>query len=210
MAVLFIDVDGTIIDSYPGIRRCFIETLTQLGEPIPTEDWLKTIPGPPLEHTFTRLNIDPIPAKRIYHELYSDYGWQESTLFPGWPNALAEWKTAGHTIFTATSKGENNATRMLERLGVIDYFDFIGAASPDGSRVRKADVIAHVIETMNLKLDPSDTLMIGDRHHDTEGAATFGIPTALVTWGYGSKPEWDQASWTAATMEELKGIINAR
>lgn len=210
MAVLFIDVDGTIIDSVLGIRHAFIDTLTELGEKIPNEDWLRTIPGPPLEHTFSRLNIDPLPAKQIYNGFYSDYGWKEATLFPGWPKALAEWKAAGHTLVTATSKGEFNATRMLDRLGVLPYFDFIGAANRSGTRVAKSDVIAHVIDSMQLELDPSDTLMIGDRHHDIEGAAVFGIPTALVTWGYGTETEWQQAQWTAADMAELKGIVNER
>lgn len=210
MAVLFIDVDGTIIDSYPGIRRAFLATLEQLGEEIPDENWLRTIPGPPLEHTFSRLNIDPLPAKQIYNGFYSDYGWKEAELFPGWPKALAEWKAAGHILVTATSKGEFNATRMLDRLGVLPHFDFIGAANQSGTRVAKSDVIAHVIDSMQLELDPSDTLMIGDRHHDIEGAAVFGIPTALVTWGYGTQAEWQQAQWTAADMAELKGIVNER
>lgn len=210
MAVLFIDVDGTIIDSYPGIRECFIKTLQQLGEEIPDETWLRGIPGPPLEYTFTKLDIDPVPARKIYDSFYSDYGWKEASLFPEWPETLELWKDQGHTLVTATSKREFSARRILDRLGVVSYFDFIGAANCSGTRVAKSDVIAHVIDSMNLKLDPSDTLMIGDRHHDVDGAAVFGIPTALVTWGYGDQQEWQLAQWTAANMNELKGIVNER
>lgn len=35
--------------------------------------------------------------------------------------------------------------------------------------------------------------MVGDRHHDAEGAAVFGIPTVGVLWGYGSRDELEQA-----------------
>ena len=59
MTTLLLDVDGTLIDSYPGIRASFTATLRDLGTPIPDEAWLRTIPGPPIEHTFTRLGLTP-------------------------------------------------------------------------------------------------------------------------------------------------------
>ena len=51
--------------------------------------------------------------------------------------------------------------------------------------------------------------MIGDRLHDIEGAAHFGLPTVAVTWGYGAQAEWDQAWATAHTPAELAAIVNA-
>ena len=55
---------------------------------------------------------------------------------------------------------------------------------------------------------PSGTgLMIGDRAHDIEGAATFGIPTAAVAWGYGTSSEWEQADFLAHTPAELDTIV---
>ena len=78
MTTLLLDVDGTLIDSYPGIRASFTATLRDLGTPIPDEAWLRTIPGPPIEHTFTRLGLTPAEArgaKGMYREHYELSGW---------------------------------------------------------------------------------------------------------------------------------------
>ncbi|MFN3338644.1 MAG: HAD hydrolase-like protein [Dietzia sp.] len=50
--------------------------------------------------------------------------------------------------------------------------------------------------------------MIGDRLHDVEGAARYGIPTAIVRWGYGSPGEWDGARWSPADTTELERIVH--
>ena len=211
MTTLLLDVDGTLIDSYPGIRASFTATLRDLGTPIPDEAWLRTIPGPPIEHTFTRLGLTPAEArvaKGMYREHYELSGWLDSSLYPEWPETLAEWKADGHTLCVATSKNEMSAKTMLRNFGIEQYFDFIAGAQEYGPRATKADVIQYVIDSMNLPTDGSDMLMIGDRMHDIEGATPFGIPTVLVSWGYGSPDEWQAAGRTASTMTELKGIVH--
>ena len=50
-------------------------------------------------------------------------------------------------------------------------------------------------------------LMIGDREHDIDGAARYGIPTAIVRWGYGRPEEWDRARWSAVDTAALEEII---
>ncbi len=204
---LLLDVDGTLIDSYPGIREGFLRGLDAAGWEHPGEDFIRRIPGPPMTETMASLGMDAEENRRAMNA-YSEYmagdGWQNFTVFDGMAQLVAEWKAEDYEVVTATSKGEGFARMALERAGILDNIDFLGAAQEDGPRKRKVDVIRHVLDNVQ----PERPLMIGDRHHDFEGAAFFGIPSVAVTWGYADPREYDLATYTATTADELKGIVH--
>jgi phosphoglycolate phosphatase len=47
--------------------------------------------------------------------------------------------------------------------------------------------------------------MVGDRHHDVEGAQANGIPCIGVAWGIGSRAELENAG--AVTIAERPGDL---
>lgn len=209
-SVLLIDVDGTLIDSFPGIRDTLEKTLAEIGWPMPTEEMLARLPGPPLEVTFRGYGMrgDVLDtALDTFRRHYTATGWSNSSLFPGWAQGLARWKEDGLTLCTATSKSISHASTMVEHLGVRPYFDFLGAASDDGARKTKAEVIEYVLETQDLDPMRDNILMIGDRSHDTDGASQFGIPTALVGWGHGTREEWDAVDYFARDFNDLERVV---
>ena len=205
---LLLDVDGTLIDSLPGVSAAFLHALDAVGWDHPDEEFVARIPGPPMEHTLEKLGLNGDTRARAmdaYMTYTRDKGWKDAHAFPGWADLLQSWKDQGIRLVTATSKGEAFARAILEREGLLSYIDFLGAAQEDGPRRTKADVIAHVLD--NVDIPHGTALMIGDRLHDIEGAAQFGIPTALVTWGYGTKEEWDRAEHVAGTLDDLADIV---
>lgn len=210
MKVLLIDVDGTIINSFPGIRQSLFSALDEYGWQRPTEEIVRKLPGPPLKVTLRSYGMNESEVNdvfNLYRKFYGADGWSNAHLFDGWEVSLREWKKQGFTLCTATSKNQDTATRMLERLGIAHYFDFIGGAN-NIDRDAKADVIAWVLKNLGIEEAPGEVaLMIGDRSHDTEGAAQFGIPTALVGWGHGDQDEFDQASYFATDMAALREIV---
>ena len=46
------DLDGTILDSAPGVFASFVHTFETLGLPVPPVEQMRTFLGPPLEVTF--------------------------------------------------------------------------------------------------------------------------------------------------------------
>ncbi|MFC6145588.1 HAD hydrolase-like protein [Corynebacterium nasicanis] len=211
MSILLLDVDGTLIDSLPGIRAGFLHTLDQLGWPHPDEEFQRRIAGPPMEVTLRSLGMSPAQAQAGL-QVYLDYtrrgGWADATSFPGMLDLVHRWKDAGLTIATATSKGEGFARLILEREGFLPHLDFIGAAQEDGPRRSKSAVIDHVLSTNGWAADSHDILMVGDRSHDITGAAAHGIDTVAVSWGYGTPEEWATAAHTAHTPQALEGIVH--
>ena len=204
---LLLDVDGTLIDSYPGIRTGFLIGLDAVGFEHPGEEFIRRIPGPPMTETYASLGMTPEQNTRAM-AAYSDYmagdGWSNFTVFDGMAELVAEWKAEGYEVVTATSKGEGFARKALKRPGIYQHIDFLGAAQEHGPRKRKVDVIEYVLDHVS----PEKPLMIGDRHHDFEGAAHFDIASVAVTWGYADAREYDLATYIAHTAEELKDIIN--
>lgn len=205
---LLLDVDGTLIDSFPGIRDGFLHALEVVGWDVPDDEFIARIPGPPMEETLASLGMDEPTRKRglaAYMEFTHGGGWERAAVFPGIPDLLETWKSEGHRLVTATSKGEGFARAILKREGLLDYIDFLGAAQEDGPRRQKSDVIAYVLNNVNI---PTGTgLMVGDRLHDIEGAAQFDLPTAAVAWGYGTQDEWNHAAYLARTPNELADIV---
>ncbi|MEY5004673.1 MAG: hypothetical protein RLZZ594_703, partial [Actinomycetota bacterium] len=49
------DLDGTIIDSSPGIYASFIHTFETVGLPVPSIAQMREFIGPPLRDTFERI-----------------------------------------------------------------------------------------------------------------------------------------------------------
>lgn len=199
---LLFDVDGTLIDSFPGIRHGFLVGLDAVGWEKPDEEFIKRIPGPPMR----ALGMDPETveqAMRAYSEYMSTEGWQRFEVYPGMADLVQRLHRDGFEVVTATSKSERFARAALERAGILEHIDFLGAASNDGVRAKKADVIRHVLDNVA----PERPLMVGDRLHDFEGAKEFGIPGVAMTWGYGAAEEWDLADWVARDADELERII---
>lgn len=204
---VLLDVDGTIIDSYPGIREGFLRGIDAVGAERPSEEFIRRIPGPPMRDSMAAAGLSPAQVDSAM-EAYSDYmsgeGWQRFDVFDGMAELIARWKREGISVCTATSKSERFARLALERAGVFGHIDFLGAANHELGRATKVEVLDFVM----TQRAPAKAVMVGDRTHDFRGAAEFGLPSVAVAWGYGAEEEWAQATHTAHTARELEEIIN--
>ena len=187
-AILF-DVDGTLIDSAPGILNTLEMVFRDMGVDL-TNVNLRRYIGPPLRKSFAEHFSDPAKieeATERYRMIYHEKGSHEGGVYPGVPEMLRRLKDAGFTLCTATCKPTEVVTPILEEQGIAGYFAFIGGASMDESRDTKNDVIRHVLSQPALQ--GKRVLMVGDRSDDLQGAANCGLDAAGVLYGYGSREE---------------------
>jgi len=209
---ILLDLDGTLVDSAPGITQSIAHTLRTMGLPVPPMSELLHWVGPPLPQSFARLaglapqGVDE--AISIYREQYLNVGAYDSKLFDGTGALLRDLKERGHHLALATSKPWTPAVLMLEHFTLVRFFDVIATAADDESRGAKHEVIEDALAGLREKGLPTESmLMVGDRIHDVEGARTHGLDTAIVQWGYGTPEEWEKAHHKIATPRQLRQLL---
>lgn len=206
-AVLF-DLDGTIVDSAPGITSSLAYTFEAMGLAVPPPAKLLEWVGPPIMDSFRDLaGFDAVTSARalaIYREHYVQTGVFDAEVYTGVPDVLKAVSEAGIPLSLATSKPESTATLVLRHFGLADYFDELTGASEDEVRSAKADVVAEALRRLRLRGDDlSNPVMVGDRSHDVHGAAAHDVPTIYVEWGYGAPEETAGTVAVVSTADEL-------
>jgi len=191
---VLLDLDGTLIDSRPGIVASCTAALRVLGHDRGKAPDIAI--GPPLEDILRTLlqaygddRIDE--AVVAYRQHYGESGLLGSEPYPGIGGTLQELRQAGLRIYLATSKREVFARRILENLNLAVYFDGIHGSVPGGTLDHKAELLAHILSEYGIAA--SHSLMIGDRRHDIVGAHAVTMRGLGVLWGYGSRDELEAA-----------------
>lgn len=202
-SALFFDMDGTLIDSEPGIVGGIVHTFDALGQMLPSADQLRGWIGPPLRDSFhERFGGDQglvEQALALYRERYDSVGWTEHSVFPGIASAIQALYAAGHRMAVVTSKNERFARRIVEHLPFGGHFEEVVGASDDGERRFKPDLVAEALR--RLQLEPAQCVMIGDRRMDIEGARAHGMRSIGVLWGFGDEAELRRAGADALARE---------
>lgn len=211
MYVLF-DLDGTLTDSQEGIMNSILYMLDFYGIQVEDRARLRPWLGPPLKDSLMKYYDFPeekaLEGVVKYREYFDEKGIFENQVYPGIEKLLNELSTSGYRLCLATSKPELAARRIMEHFDLAKYFTFIGGASQDDSRVKKADVIRYVLDTCGIT-DMDRAVMVGDREHDVIGAKKNGLETIGVLFGYGSREELEKAGaeYIAETAEEIKKYL---
>lgn len=205
---IFFDLDGTLSDSAEGIINCATLALEYFKLPIPKREEMQVFIGPPLRDTFVKFGVDKAQAEKaveVYRSRYVPIGMYETKLYSGVKEMLKELKSKGYNLYVATSKPEEMSVKIMQYLGIYEYFDLVCGATLDKSRDSKADVIAYLLEKIKVK----NAIMVGDTAFDVVGANEHGIKTVGVSWGYGNVEEMLKcgAVQIADTTEELVKIL---
>lgn len=210
---LLFDLDGTLTDPFEGITRCIAYALKALNFPIPPRKRLQWCIGPPLKHSFSILmnsSDDSLAEEALakYRERYATTGLFENRVYPEMPGILRAFADKGHTLYVATSKPEIYAKQIVAHFDLERYFKRIHGSCLDGTRSDKRDLVSNILRIEAL--EPSQTLMIGDRKHDMIGANGNGIRGLGVLWGYGTREELESsgAVTCVASPRDLVTVVN--
>ena len=212
---LFFDLDGTLWDSREGITKAVRYALEQMGYESPDlQDFNKFI-GPPLTESFPEYYVMTMEKVRksvgYFREYFTKTGIYQNRLFDGVPEMLKTLKDAGRILCTASSKPEAHVKITLDYFHITDYFDHICGATLDESRSGKKEVLEELIRRIGLTEEElhKEVLMIGDRKHDVQGAAAFGIPCLGTSMGFAPEGELESAGALAIvnSLQEMTDYI---
>ena len=202
--ILF-DLDGTLIDSAPGIEESFYHAyLTVYNEECP--QLITTFIGPPIDQVLTAVNgegnLDTINHFiDAFKQNYDTEGYKKSKLYDDVELILEVLLKNKLNVFIATNKRVKPTKLILEYLSIDKYFN--GVYCPDMVEFKfknKTDLITHILKTNSLLL--RETIMIGDTMHDGLAADENKLDFALVDYGYGYHENYKYK------LNNIKQIIN--
>lgn len=204
------DFDGTIADTFRGVRFCFLEALHAFGYDETDEVKLHTYLGPPLFDSFMLYCHDEDTARRMvakYREVYRAGALLKCDLYDGITDVFEALDAAGIKLAIASSKPGEFVKRLLCHFELEKYFDFISApviGKPDPS---KYELITAAVSALGA--DPSATAMVGDRKFDIEGAKQAGVFAVGVSYGFGTLDELEShgADVICHTPEQISELI---
>jgi len=180
------DLDGTLVDSLPGITGSINAALP------PSARWVVDVRpfiGPPVRSILQSLSqtagedeLDQMERK--FRQSYDADGWRNTREYSGAKALLDRLRTARKRIFLVTNKPAHPTARILETLALRPYFEDV--LTPDSRTPKfqnKAQMLRELVSRHDLRTD--ECLMIGDTTDDGNAAAALGMQAIFVAHGYG-------------------------
>ncbi|MFY9915356.1 MAG: ATP-dependent sacrificial sulfur transferase LarE [Nocardioidaceae bacterium] len=167
--VVGFDLDMTLIDSRPGIKRVWEELSAATGVYVDSDLAVSRL-GPPLEAELANW----VPADEIetfvghYRALYPDHAITGSVALPGVAEALAAVRGVRGRSVVVSAKHERHVRHHVDHLG-LDVDEVVGGLWGVG----KGDALR----------EHSAAIYVGDHVHDVEGARAAGAVAVAVATG---------------------------
>ena len=184
--MVIFDLDGTLLDTSPGIFGSVRYAEQQLNlKPIADSD-LKKFVGPPPKDMYKKIyNLsehDAIRATEAHRKYGMEQAIYEAKPYDGIQEVLCELKEKNYKLAVATLKKQKIAEVILKRFALDKYFNVI-VGMDDEEKFTKKITICKAMEYVGL----SDTVMVGDSEYDYQGALEAGIDFFGVLYGFGFK-----------------------
>lgn len=180
--VLF-DLDGTLIDHFRCIYRCYCYALKHLDmDPVPYEQVRATVGGSVLI-TMERLigKTHAEEATRLFREHFAEIMLEDLHPLPGAAWLLETLHLKGYQTAVFTNKQGPGSRKILEHLGYTRWLDGIFGTLDTPWRKPQPEFTAHVLD--ELEANPEHTMLIGDSPFDIEAARTHQLSAHVVATG---------------------------
>lgn len=200
---LIFDLDGTLVDSIPGLLASLNAVLA------PDLPYTAAEVRPMIGDGVAALVQRALAARgraedpallAAYTTYYTARAGQDDALFPDVAQTLGElrgrWRMA-----VCTNKPEAAAVALLDRLGLGGLFAAVGGG--DSFPFRKPDP-RHVLQTLSAA-GGGQAVMVGDHANDVRAAAGAGLPCIFAAWGYGA-PDMAGSAAVAGRFAEIPAL----
>lgn len=207
MVVIF-DLDGTLVDTYPVIRKTLIEVFDNyLPDLKYDEELLKGFFGPTLVESFSKLTNDDKLTQdliAVYRKINSVYYERELELFPDAVEAL-EKISKDNKLAILSNRIQSLVDVALVKTKIGKYFETILGVDSIPKPKPEPDGINQILEKYKTK----SAVFIGDALTDVITAQRAGIISIGVTWALTKRHEFEEINtdYIADDFEELIRIL---
>jgi len=204
MKAIFLDFDGTIIDSSKDLANAINFMLESIGAKKFEIELIRSwIGGGAKKLVLKALNEARISYKEEYLKIFLDYYeknmMNETYLYDSVKETLN--KLRNYRLALITNKPYKFVNPLLRHFD-IDFFDIV--LGGDSLKYKKPHPmpLEYCIKKFNIKKD--EIIMVGDSFNDIEAAKNAGVKSVLVTYGF---DEEIKADYKIDKFEKLLDII---
>lgn len=181
------DLDGALVDTMPDIVGALRAAARAVGYGELSDEQTQNKVGGGARKAFAAVFGDSgrafiEPAVEHFRDYYPEHCAEESRLYPGVRDVLDHFH-GKVSVGLATAKIRPATVKLLDTLGVIDYFDCIVTA--DDLQRMKPDPQSIELVLARFGVEPGAAVMVGDMPTDIQAGKAAGTQTVGVTYGYG-------------------------
>lgn len=183
------DLDGTLIDSSPGILKTIRYTLNLFNKDIPEDDVLKAFVGPPLKKSFESLSdVNANEVEEMVKAFRQEYKKGEilnANLYDGIVSLCQKLQDDGIKMAIATNKPEQFAQKLVKHFHLEGFIPVVCGADMEGL-LKKGDLIKKAMDLSGVT-DNKKVVMVGDTPGDATAAEECGVDFIGVSYGFGAR-----------------------
>ena len=194
--LLVFDWDGTIMDSEAHIIAAVQAAASECEFDIPAAESVRRVIGLGLREAIQEVLPEFNEARyEAFVDRYRHHFLLKSTTaqapFEGAIETLKELRELGYWLAVATGKGRQGLDRAFRELSLETVFHTSRCADETVSKPNPR-MLQEIL--LDLALEPTQALMIGDTSYDMEMAASIGMDRLAVSYGAHEQEELDRHS----------------
>ncbi|HHY98413.1 MAG TPA: HAD-IA family hydrolase [Firmicutes bacterium] len=205
---IIFDLDGTLVDSNPGILRALNYALLSAGYEPFSENDVRHLLGYPL-HRFLDGRVREEDMERVviaYRDYYNNVQCKNTAVFPGVPEALRRLREAGLKCAIASNKPRYSSINLLDALDIRYHFsvivgaDCVPAPKPDPAMILQA--------LSDLGGTPEDTIYVGDSVVDILAGRDAGLEVFILLNGERDSTYSDKLRGATMILPEIGELVD--
>lgn len=214
-AVAF-DLDGTLVNSAPGLATALDGAMQAQGFPAPGEERVKLWIGNGADVLVQRALqwADAEPTETLRRQIragfdaaYADSAQSGSRLYPQVTETLAALQRRELPLALVTNKPTPFVRPLLAALGIEAFFSLI--IGGDDVAMKKPHPAPLYLVMARLGLYASELLFVGDSRNDIQAARAAGCRSVGLTYGYnyGEAITLSEPDCIASALPEILPVI---
>ncbi len=190
---VLIDMDGTLIDHFQALYRCYKKVAQELDEVVPSPELVKRSVGGSMPVTirkfFSEEKIEE--AKNIWTEHFEKIHLEDVVLMKGAKELLDTLARRKIKAAIFTNKTGRHTRNICQNLGLADQLELILGVGDTPYRKPQRELSQIALD--KLDTDAKHTIMIGDSPFDIETARNVGMASFCVPTGSHTQEELEAA-----------------
>ncbi|MGF1485476.1 MAG: HAD family hydrolase [Opitutales bacterium] len=177
------DLDGTLIDHFTTIYRCYCHAIEKMGLPVASYETVRATVGGSVPVTMARLIGETKAAEAVtyYHEYFAKIELEGVHPMPGMRWLVDGLHALGKTLAVFTNKEGAPSRRIIAHLGLDTHFGAVFGTRDTPWRKPQPEATAHVLTALEAR--PETTVLIGDSPFDIAAAAVGSVASLVVATG---------------------------